>query len=261
MTKVLAFNSMPLSKVAQRKKVYNMKKLLALMFATTILLTGCGNSAKVAEEPPKSATTEKVAELPKPAEEETPAAPVIEDAEYYIKLAEEKLAEKPSSIESERAALEFAQQAVKLDPESALARYTEGRAKINLGRFRQAYYSFSKAIELNPDYEAAYLSRGFSGICMHNKNADLENAIEDFKRVIEFNPNSVKAYCNIGHCYSLLKEYDLALENFDKAIAVQADYAITYYDRGLCYKSMGEEEKAQADFAKARELGYHVPNT
>lgn len=214
----------------------------------------------------------------------------VEDSDYFIRLAEAKLQETPPSLESQRDALEFAQKAVQSDPESSAARYTEGRAKFDLVRFGQAHYSFSKAVELNPNFEQALYMRGVSSICMHHDSTDLRNAVEDFKRVLSLNPNSAKTYFALGDCYLFLEEYDLSVENFnkgfeldsgtynsynnrgrayaalkdyeraiadfDKAIELRADFDVAYHNRSSCYAALGDAAQAQADADKARELGY-----
>ena len=188
-----------------------MKKFLASALMIALISAGCYNSTKLPDTPPEVKTSENTAEPPKSNTAENPVASAVEDADYYIKLAEERLKEKSPSLEVQRETLKFAQKAVQLAPESSLARCVEGKAKFNLGRFQQAQYSYSKAIELNPEYDEAYFLRGCTYICISRSNDDWYNAIEDFNHALSINPNYAKAYFRLGYCQNFLKEYDLAL--------------------------------------------------
>ena len=65
------------------------------------------------------------------------------------------------------------------------------------------------------------------------------------------------AYYNRGTAYALLRKFKQAIQDFNKAIELNPNYAAAYNNRAYCYQELGDKAKAQADFAKAKELGYN----
>ncbi|HEY85645.1 MAG TPA: tetratricopeptide repeat protein [Chloroflexi bacterium] len=55
-----------------------------------------------------------------------------------------------------------------------------------IGDLEQAIADYNKAIDLNPDYAAAYSNRGVA----YYYSGDLEQAIADFERYLELAPNA-----------------------------------------------------------------------
>ncbi|MFP5258972.1 MAG: tetratricopeptide repeat protein [Acidobacteriota bacterium] len=100
-----------------------------------------------------------------------------------------------------------------------LALTNRGTAYANKKMTAEALADLSKAIELNPDYPAAYYDRARI-LAMQNKHAE---AIADLTKAIEHS----------------------------KAGKPQAVY---YKNRGLSYGAMANLDAAKADFKKAREL-------
>ena len=58
----------------------------------------------------------------------------------------------------------------------------------------QAISYYTKAIEINPDYAAAYSNRGLA----YHQQGNLPQAISDYTKAIEINPNYAEAYSNRG---------------------------------------------------------------
>lgn len=54
-------------------------------------------------------------------------------------------------------------------------------------------------------------------------------------------------------------DYLGAIADYTKAIKMKPDYGLAYYKRGVAYIGMGEQANAYKDFAKAKDLGYSVP--
>ena len=63
--------------------------------------------------------------------------------------------------------------------------YNRGNSKINLQDYRGAIADYSKAIELNPNYNNAYHNRGGA----KGNLQDYRGAIADLSKAIELNPN------------------------------------------------------------------------
>lgn len=81
-----------------------------------------------------------------------------------------------------------------------------------------------------------------------------EQAIKDYDKVIELNPNDANAYLNRGNAYGNLGQYDQAIKNYDKAIELNPNDANAYVGRSNAYYHLGQKERAIQDSNKVIEL-------
>ena len=94
--------------------------------------------------------------------------------------------------------------------------------------YNAAIEEYSAAIELKPDYAAAYNNRGFA----YYLKGDAERAIADYTRAIELRPNYPKAYNSRGVAY-MSGGYGAAksVRDFDRAIELKPDFRYAYINR------------------------------
>ena len=116
--------------------------------------------------------------------------------------------------------------AIELNPNSEAAYLNRGNDYVRKLQFDLAIADFNKAIELNPNDEAAYLARGNAYINKGFRDSAVYIfAIADFSKAITLNPNDAVAYDNRGYAYALNKQYDLAVPDLNKAIQLSKDPA------------------------------------
>ncbi|MEH2069317.1 MAG: tetratricopeptide repeat protein [Nostoc sp.] len=117
-------------------------------------------------------------------------------------------------------------------------------------RYPQALEDFDRAIELDPEYDWAIASRGITYRSMERYT----EALEDFDRAIELDPKSDWAIANRGITYRQMKRYPKALEDFDRAIELnpKLDWAVA--SRGETYRLMKHYPQALEDFDHTIEL-------
>jgi tetratricopeptide (TPR) repeat protein len=84
---------------------------------------------------------------------------------------------------------------------------------------QKAIEDYTQAIQLVPDYDIAYCSRGLA--YSYIENYDL--AIEDFNYLIKINPNEADVYKIRGFAYLCKEEYDLAIADFNIALELDPD--------------------------------------
>ena len=108
---------------------------------------------------------------------------------------------------------------------------------------------YTKAIELDPEYAAAYCGRGFA---YYTKSGDYQEAIDDFTKAIELNPEYAAAYNNRGGAYRELGQYQKAIDDFTKAIELDPKDAEAYFGRGDAYR-----EKVYQDCKEKGEYKFH----
>jgi tetratricopeptide (TPR) repeat protein len=79
-------------------------------------------------------------------------------------------------------------------------------------------------------------------------------AIADLDRAIDLDPQYAAAYHNRGIAYKKLGEYRRAIADYDRAIELNPQYTDAYYSRGLAHKEIGNRQQAIADFERHLQL-------
>ena len=94
----------------------------------------------------------------------------------------------------------------------------------------------------------------------YNRGLDLrdderwEEAIAEYSKAINLDPNYAKAYNNRGSAYSYLGDLRHAIVDYDKAIALDPEKPQPYANRGLAYSALGDPDQAIADLQRALSL-------
>lgn len=119
------------------------------------------------------------------------------------------------------------------------------------GDHSEAIFEFDKALQINPDHVNATLQRGFC----KNILKDYNGAIIDFTKVILAIPDHKWAYVSRGSAYNKTGEYQLAIADFNKAIELDPTDQEAYNNRGFSKKLSGDKEGACSDWQKSKKLG------
>ena len=94
-----------------------------------------------------------------------------------------------------------------------------GNLLFKKGLYREAIPEFAKAIELEPDFAPAYNGLGMSYAVLN----DFERAEKNFRRVIELSPGIDQGYLNLGLLYELKGEPSKALPLLEKAFLLNPE--------------------------------------
>ncbi|MFA6281336.1 MAG: tetratricopeptide repeat protein [Candidatus Omnitrophota bacterium] len=130
-----------------------------------------------------------------------------------------------------------------------------GAAYSAKGNYNQAIADYSKTIELNPNFFEAYDNRGI--VYIHNGN--YSQAILDFTKAIEINHKYANAYYNRAGAYVNINNYDKAISDFSKVIELEPGYcADAYYGRAKAYWAKQEYDKAWQDIHIVEGLGFKI---
>ena len=132
-----------------------------------------------------------------------------------------------------------------------------GLSYLSISQYTRAIANFNKAIELNPNFAEAYVSRGNA----YGNQGKSGLAILDYNKAIELNSNYVQAYSNRGRAYLFNDEICLAIVDFDKVIgfyAGDAEDPFIHYNRGVALLCLREWEKAKSDLTIAQEKGVNI---
>src|SRR4030042_1222790 len=85
----------------------------------------------------------------------------------------------------------------------------------------------------------------------YSEKGQYDNAISDFNKALEVNPNYADAYYNRGIAYGKKEQYDNEIPDYNKALEVNPNYAEAYFNRGVIYEKRGQYDNAISDFNKA----------
>ena len=157
-----------------------------------------------------------------------------------------------STLESER---EQIRNLVKANNKDFTAnQYIEsGQRHYAAGRSEEAIEDYNRAIEIDPNNATAYNNRGVVYIGYNEFGTD-EIALSDVNHAIELNPTNAIMYINRGAVYQNKNEYDKAFDDYMRAVNIDPNEPSIYLNRGSLYRSQGKQILALADYNHALEL-------
>ena len=96
--------------------------------------------------------------------------------------------------------------------------FLQGDDEYDMGNCEQAISNYTKAIELNPNYAEAYNNRAYTNMRMQN----YKDALPDLDKAITLRPDYINAHMNRGDIYNYYYNIDRnkAVEDYDKVIAL-----------------------------------------
>ena len=124
------------------------------------------------------------------------------------------------------------------------------RARRFNGDMNGAIADFSRVIEFEPKSESAVYSRGITRL----QKGDYDAAIADLNRVIELSPNTADYYSDRGLAKLRKHDVDGAIADFTRTIEVDPKTAFAYRNRALAKNIRGDADGAVADYNRAIEL-------
>jgi tetratricopeptide (TPR) repeat protein len=137
--------------------------------------------------------------------------------------------------------------AIELRPRDAAALLDRGSAYLLLRNYSAAAADASAALAIDAHLAAAYNLRGRAV----REAGDLQKAVGDFNRAVEFKPTGDNYYQR-GATEQLLGEHKLAIADFSEAIEYTPDMAEGYFARAESERAVGDMEAATRDHRQAR---------
>ncbi len=86
------------------------------------------------------------------------------------------------------------------------------------------------------------------------RSEQYEEAIGEFKKAIEINPQYAIARRNLARAYTKTARYDEAIDELKKAIKVNPNYVLAYNSLGIAYRKKGMYDDALAAYKRALEI-------
>jgi tetratricopeptide (TPR) repeat protein len=121
--------------------------------------------------------------------------------------------------------------------------YMQGIEFAEEGRYDEAITEFTKAIELDPNYIKAYNYRAWI-------YRDKEQ-YADSSKAIELNPELAEAYLTRASAYIYREQYNAAIFDYSKALELDTSMGdAVYLGRALVYQEQGKNAECIAELEK-----------
>ncbi|HKP87428.1 MAG TPA: tetratricopeptide repeat protein [Blastocatellia bacterium] len=153
--------------------------------------------------------------------------------------------------ESIDSAIQSFEDAIKLDPEFALAYaglsetyWQKYRASLDSAWVERAIAAADRALVLDPYQAQVHTSLGY----IYFETGKVDKAISELERAIDLQPLNDDAFRRLGRCYERKGEMERAITYFKKAIEIRPRYWDYYDGLGLCYLAFGRYREAAEQF-------------
>ena len=142
-------------------------------------------------------------------------------------------------------------QAIVLDPNSAIVFYLRGTAYSKAGNHDRAIADFDQALVLDPKN-----ANSFNARCRDRAivGRDLSQALADCSEALRLRPDASEMLNNRGLVQLKLAAFDRAITDYDAAMNRNAKDAVSLYGRGLAKLKTGNTAGGNADIAAAKAI-------
>jgi Tfp pilus assembly protein PilF len=133
--------------------------------------------------------------------------------------------------------------------QTADAYYKLGIFYLENGNYRQAISEFRRALDMNPDDPNYYFSMGTA----YSLEGEDEAAIKELKTALRLDPKYSEAHNNLGYIYAKKKRWAEAIAEFKAALA-NPDYGRPYsphLNLAQCYLEQGDLETSIEEYRQA----------
>jgi adenylate cyclase len=143
---------------------------------------------------------------------------------------------------------EFAQKALKLDPELAEAQMSLALALVSAYDWRNGLKEFDRALELNPNLAFAYELQAWTV----NGLGRFDEAIAKTKKAVELDPLNPFFQMSLSFYQYWGRQYDDAIAQSRKTLEIDPNSAISHVLLGLSFLKKGDKAGAIAELQKSK---------
>ena len=107
---------------------------------------------------------------------------------------------------------------------------------------------YNNALRLQPNSTEALYNRGL----LFQNMGELDKAVIDYMFILKIDSRYADAHYNLGYIdLAYLKNYKSAITHFTDAIRVNSQYAEAFYNRGVALELSGDAKSAEKDYRQA----------
>lgn len=117
-----------------------------------------------------------------------------------------------------------------------------------------ALEDYEKAAAADPKNPDAHYNTGYAYSLLTTVPDSDKHAILNYEKAVQVDPEYTAAYIGIGGVYYQQKNYTKAIESFQKATQVSPENANAWYNLGMAYKMIGAKNEAKKAFEETLDL-------
>ena len=125
-----------------------------------------------------------------------------------------------------------------------------GSVNVHLGRLEKAVASYTKALQINPDFAEAHNNLGNA----LNILGRSEEAISSFTKALQIKPDYAAVHNNLGNALTNLGKPEEAVASYNNALQINPDFAEAHNNLGNALTSIGKPEEAVASYTKVLQI-------
>jgi protein O-mannosyl-transferase len=190
-------------------------------------------------------------------------APNAAKLNYHLALEYSKkgLSEKTGELENkemvEKAVATYTK-ALELYPQYHDAYGSRGLAQFRLKNYDKAYEDYQIALKYRPNDAKVLSNMGFIYFLRaqqnNNANNDLGKAEEVYRKSVQYDPRFVDARRNLGAVFAMTKRFPEAIEQWKAALEIEPNNITLLQYMGTGYRDMGQAEKGLPYLEKMKSL-------
>lgn len=119
-----------------------------------------------------------------------------------------------------------------------------------------AIVGLNQAVQADPTNDVAFYQRG---LLRAEKASQPEEAIKDFEKAVELNPEVALYHYHLGKVHSRLKHWPQAINAFSKAIEKNANHGESHFELGVGLQAQAQFDRAQEEYIQAIKLKPRFP--
>ena len=131
-------------------------------------------------------------------------------------------------------------------------KYTLAMTEFAAGNIEKSVDLLTEILNQDSVHKLALISRGSAYLKLNEAN----NALDDFNRAIDVDPDYVRAHHLRGLAHERQGHDKEALADFDRSIELDPEYGSGYYSRATLHAKLGHEDLASQDI----EMVAHLTN-
>jgi tetratricopeptide (TPR) repeat protein len=122
-----------------------------------------------------------------------------------------------------------------------------GDNHLRAGNLTMAFVKYDKALQMDPTLKRVRYKKG--RLLLQKGLTD--DAIREFQRIVQDDPDDALAYEGLGHAYFLTEELDLSKQNFQKSLALNDQLWLSHNFLGMIYDKERKFDQAITHYKKA----------
>lgn len=179
----------------------------------------------------------------------------LEDEEEILEAWTE-IANAAAMLENDVKVIEAGQKVIELNPNPPASIYLGlGASMARQGQFAEAAEMAQQALALEPESAVAHQTLGQAAFA----GGDFAGAESSFRRAVEIDPNTARAHAGLAEIYFARDDFEAAVTSATAALDLNDQLTAAYGIRGKANNALGNQQEAYGDLAMAITVNANDP--